>query len=223
MKISKISKKEIGTLVLLAFLVTGVIYYLAFYKPMQADLRSLAAQSAELDNQITEATVKASTMKNMQQEIDEILSQPKTEITEIAPYDNKEVVFNMLNGILMRTVDYSLNFADPQIESDGFVRRNVSMSFNCVSYEEAKAVIQDLTKSNWRCLVSNCNIVAKESIEIVDENGEKVTITAGSDEEDEEGNKDKKDEEKEPENDMLHSPVSVTATITFFESEKLAN
>ena len=215
MKITKITSKEITTLVLLAFLVAGVVYYLAFYKPMQADLTALAAQSLDLDNQIAEATAKAGNMKKMQEEIDAILSRPKTEITEIAPYDNKEVVFNMLNGILMRTVDYSLNFADPEIEADGFVRRNVSMSFNCASYEEAKAVIQDLTKSNWRCLVSNCNIVGQESIEIVDEDGETVTISAN-------GGEDEDEENEDVGVDMLHSPVSVTATITFFESEKLA-
>ena len=215
MKITKLTTKEISALVLLAFLVAGVIYYLAFYKPMQADLSALAAQSVDLDNQIAEATAKATNMKSMQDEIDKILSQPKTEITEIAPYDNKEVVFNLLNGILMRTVDYALNFADPEIQPDGFVRRNVSMSFNCANYEEAKAVIQDLTKSNWRCLVSNCTIIGEESMEIVDEDGETVTISAHGEE----------DEDEETEDtgiDMLHSPVSVSATITFFESEKLA-
>ena len=206
MKITKITSKEITTIVLLAIIVIGVVYYLAFYKPMQQDLTSLAAQSVELDNQIAEATAKAANMTTMQQEIDKILSQPKTEITEIAPYDNKEVVFNMLNGILMRTVDYSLNFADPEIENDGFVRRNVSMSFNCADYEEAKAVIQDLTKSNWRCLVRNCSIVA-------DEKETKNTKKKDRDEK-------KDDEVTGP--DMLHSPVSVSATITFFESEKLA-
>ena len=215
MKMTKITSKEITAMVVVVFLVAGIIYYLAFYKPMQKDLTDLAAQSVELDNQIAEATAKAANKKKMQQEIDEILSQPKTEITEIAPYDNKEVVFNMLNGILMRTVDYSLNFADPDIQADGFVRRNVSMSFNCASYEEAKAVIQDLTKSNWRCLVSNCNIVGLDSMQIVDEDGETVTISAHDDDDEDEENVDRGI-------DMLHSPVSVTATITFFESEKLA-
>ena len=214
MKITKLTSKDISIIVLLVILVLGVIYYLSFYKPMQKDLASLAAQSVEMDNQIAEATAKVSNMKKMQNEIDQILSRPKTEITEIAPYDNKEVVFNMLNGILMRTVDYSLNFADPEIEADGFVRRNVSMHFNCASYEEAKAVIQDLTRSNWRCLVSNCNIVGQNSMEIVDEDGETVTISAHGEDEDE--------EEEDRGIDMLHSPVSVTATITFFESEKLA-
>ena len=217
MKINKFTSKDISIIALLVVLVFGVIYYLSFYKPMQKDLADLAAQSVELDNQIAEATAKAGKMKKMQNEIDQILSRPKTEITEIAPYDNKEVVFNMLNGILMRTVDYSLNFADPSIESDGFVRRNVSMNFNCASYEEAKAVIQDLTKSNWRCLVSNCNIVGQASMEIIDEDGETVTISAHSDEDEDED-----EEDKDRGIDMLHSPVSVTATITFFESQKLA-
>ena len=212
MKISKISGKEIMMIVLLAIFLIGVIYYMAFYKPLQADLQDLATQSVNLDNQIKDATEKAAGMKNMQEEIDEILSQPKSEITEIAPYDNKEVVFNMLNGILSRTVDYSLNFTDPEIEDDGFVRRNVGMDFRCASYEEAKAVIQDLTKSNWRCLVRNCSIVAAEDLEKLDEDGQVVKFVSPNADE---------DEEEYDENDMLHNAVAVTATITFFESEKL--
>ena len=43
------------------------------------------------------------------------------EITEIAPYDNKEVVLNQLYGILGRTQDYSLSFTDPDVQEDGTV------------------------------------------------------------------------------------------------------
>ena len=215
MKISKFTTKEISMVVFLVIFLIGITYYLAFYKPIQADLTDLANQSIDLDNQISMAMTKVANMKNMQEEIDEILSQPKSEITEIAPFDNKEVVFNMLNGILMRTSDYSLNFADPQIEADGFVRRNVSMQFNCPSYEEAKAVIQDLTKSNWRCLVSNCSIVASESVASKKDDEEKAEKKNDNKDED-------KDEKKADDKDMLHNSVSVSTTITFFESEKLA-
>lgn len=213
MKMSKISGKEIAMLILLAVLLIGVIYYMAFYRPLQAELAELAEQSVNLDEQINVVTAKAGKMKEMQKEIDEILKRPKSEITEIAPFDNKEVVFNMLNGILGRTINYSLSFADPDIQSNGTVRRNVSMQFNCETYEEAKAVIDDLTKSNWRCLVRNCAINAAAGLskgEDEDDEGPKLVR-----EEDD-------DEEEYESSDMLHNSVSVTATITFFESTKLS-
>ena len=183
MKKSKLSGRETVMLVFLIVLLVGVGYYMGFYKPLQADLLSIANQSADLDTQITAATARAARMKTMQEELDEIFARPKDEITEIAPYDNKEAVLNMLYGILGRTQDYSLNFTDPDVQDDGTVRRNISMKFTCETYAKAKAVIRDLTDSSWRCLVSNCTMVS--------------------------------------ETDLLEEPVTVTMTITFFESTNL--
>ena len=45
---------------------------------------------------------------------------------------------------------------------DGTVRRNISMNFTCANYNAAKAILRDLTDSQWRCLVSNLAIVAEE-------------------------------------------------------------
>ena len=94
----------------------------------------------------------------MQAELDEIFARPKDEITEIAPFDNKEVVLSQLNGILQRSEEYSLNFAEPSIQDDGTVRRNVAMNFRCVDYKSAKSIIKSLTDSQWRCLVSNLSV-----------------------------------------------------------------
>ena len=160
----KLSGRESVMLVFLVVLLVGVGYYLGFYKPLQADLARVQSQSADLDMAITTATARASSMKSMQEELDEIFSRPKDQITEIAPYDNKEVVLNMLYGILGRTQDYSLSFTDPEVREDGTVRRNISMNFTCETYQAAKAVIRDLTDSNWRCLVSGCAIASETNL-----------------------------------------------------------
>lgn len=180
MKKSKLTAREGAMLILLVVLVVGVAYYMGFYTPLQEELTSIANQTVDTEMQVTTALSKVGKMNAMQEELDEILSRPEDEITEIAPYDNKEVVLNQLYGILGRTADYSLNFTDPTVGSDGTVRRNISMTFYCESYEAAKAVIEDLTDSQWRCLVSNLAIVAEED-------------------------------------NVLENPVTVTATITFFE------
>ena len=148
-------------------------------------------------------------MKKMQEELNVILSQPKFQITEIAPYDNKNVVLNMLNGILGRSLRYSLSFTDPAINSDGTVRRDVSMQFTCKDYESAKIIIRDLTKSNWRCMVRNCTI--SDAGPYIPQDGEVVDIPVA--EEDEEDN--------DTGANIMKNSVSVSATITFFESTQL--
>ena len=158
MKKSKLSPRESGMLVVLIVLLIGVGYYMGFYTPLQNEMASITAQSADCDTQINTALAKLGKMSDMQAELDEIFSRPKDEITEIAAYDNKEVVLNQLYGILGRTSDYSLSFTDPDVQENGTVRRNISMKFHCDSYEAAKEVIKDLTDSRWRCLVSNLAI-----------------------------------------------------------------
>ena len=158
MKKSKLSLRETIMLLFLVVLLIGVGYYTLFYTPLQNEMASIAAQSSDCDTQITTAMAKVAKMNAMQEELDEIFSRPADQITEIAPYDNKQVVLNQLYGILGRTTDYTLTFTDPQVQKDGTVRRNISMSFRCESYENAKEVIRDLTDSHWRCLVSNLAI-----------------------------------------------------------------
>ena len=185
MKKSKLTARETVMLVFLVVLLVGVAYYMGFYTPLQEELASISSQSSQIDSEITTSMAKVNSMDAMQAELDEILSRPADEITEIAPYDNKEVVLTQLYGILGQAEDYSLNFTDPNVEADGTVRRNISMSFSCANYTAAKAIIKDLTDSQWRCLVSNLSIVANN-------------------------------------NDLMNSPVTVSATITFFEHTGLS-
>lgn len=175
MKKAKLSVREIVLLVLLAVLLIGLWYYMGFYTPLQQELISLDAQSASLDNQILSATSKLQSMAAMQQELDEILARPENEITEIAPYDNKEVVLNELNGILYGT-DYSLTFSDPQIQSDGTVRRVVTMTFQCDHYTMAKNIITALVHNQWRCLVGNLSISSSDNV-MTDQVRVSATIT----------------------------------------------
>ena len=158
MKKSKLSGKDGILLLFLGLLLVGVIYYLAFYSPLQKELTDIANQSAELDTQIEVASAKLASMNSMQEEVDAVLSLPEDQITEIAPYDNAKVIMNELNRILARSLEYNLTFSDPKIEEDGMVRRNVSMSFSCGSYAAMKDIVTDLVGGRWRCLITNLSV-----------------------------------------------------------------
>lgn len=158
MKKTKTSIREVIMLVLLVALIVGILYYLCFYKPLQAELASLSSQSSEIDAQIAASTTKISQMDEMQAELDQIFSDPNAKISEVAPYDNKEAVMNQLNSILGASEQYSLSFSQPTKSKDGTVRRNISMSFTCPTYADAKAILYNLMECPWRCLVGNISI-----------------------------------------------------------------
>ena len=209
MKMAKLSSRDIVMIVLVGLILASVLYYMGFYKPYQTELADLTAQAAAVDDEIEVAIAKDAQMKKMQEELNVILSQPKFQITEIAPYDNKNVVLNMLNGILGRSLQYSLSFTDPSINNDGTVRRDVSMEFTCKDYESAKIIIRDLTKSTWRCMVRNCSITDNGPYEDETEEVHPAPVVSVD------------EEDKDKGANIMENSVSVSATITFFESTQL--
>lgn len=175
MKKPKLSMRETVMIVFLVVLLVGVIYYMGFYTPLQEELARVDTDIAEIDAQISTSMLEVKKMDAMQAELDEILAQPEDEITEIAPYDNKEVVLNQLYLILGHSEEYTLSFVDPEVADDGTVRRNITMQFKCDDYPSAKTIIKNLTESPWRCLVGNVSIAG--DYENVQANSVSVTAT----------------------------------------------
>lgn len=184
MKTKKISGREKIMLVFLVILLVGVVYYMGFYQPTTTEIALIQQQTVDADSQIAAASSKVASIKSMQAELDEIFARPENEITEIAPYDNAKAVMAQLNGILALSNQYSLSFQDPTVQSDGTVRRVISMSFSCSNYDTARTILESLSNSQWRCLVNN------------------ISISAST--------------------DFTQEEVSVSATITFFESTQIA-
>ena len=159
---SKISGRDLGLLLLLVVLILGVVYYLTFLKPIRQEMAGIEGQIVQVEKQINTAAAQTARMELMEAELEKILAEG--EVSEIAPYDNKEVVLSQLNGILQPSLEYSLSFAEPSIQEDGTVRRNVTMSFRCGDFASAKTIVKNLTGSQWRCLVSNLAVTGSDDI-----------------------------------------------------------
>lgn len=175
MKGMKLTGRDTALLIVLLIIILGVVYYMAFYTPLQSELTRIDNQCVELDSQIVVAEKKVASMNKMQQELDEIFTRPESEITEIAPYDNAKLVMNFLNGVLAASSEYQLSFADPAIEESGTVRRNVNLSFSCEDYATAKSILKNLASWNYRCLLGNVTVSARE--EFIAEGGLSISAT----------------------------------------------
>ena len=62
-----------------------------------------------------------------------------------------------LNSILASTQDYSLSFSTVDA-SQTIVRRSISIAFTTDSYASAKAVLQQLHDSAYRCMLDSVNL-----------------------------------------------------------------
>ncbi len=165
MKKAKLTGREVIMVVFLVALLVGVCYYLLFLTPLKSDIAEINVQISDAQSQLEVSQAQVASMQKMQAELDEILSRPKDEITEIAPYDNAKQLMRELNGILATGSDYSISFADPIIGDDGIVRRNVNLSFTASSYANAKKIVSQLANNRWRCLITDVSLSAEDTIE----------------------------------------------------------
>lgn len=62
-----------------------------------------------------------------------------------------------LNAILQSAQEYSLSFGTVDTEQS-IVRRRISLSFTSGSYEQAKAVLQQLHDSAYRCMLDDLRL-----------------------------------------------------------------
>ena len=91
----------------------------------------------------------------MERELEEIFALAE-EPRALADYDNLQPVMMELHTVLTGT-EYSLSFGTVDT-SQHIVRREISLSFTCSGYDTAKAVLQRLHDSLYRCMLSNITI-----------------------------------------------------------------
>lgn len=169
MKMPKLSAREVVMLIFLVVLLIAVIYYMAFYTPLQAEIASIETEISNTDSQIASFQEKLSQMKRMQDELDQILAQPEDMISELPPYDNIVEILDDLDRYLRRhTETYTMTHSDPKITDDGTVRRYITLSLRCDDLDSAQDIITEFTDSKWRCIVEN--------IELSSSNGNNIDI-----------------------------------------------
>ena len=142
----------------------AALYHMTFRLPLRKELAAIEAQAQILDEQLEEAVSRVAQMEQMRTHLEEIRSRPPEQITEIAPFDNKEAVLRQLNQILRPSDEYRLTFLETAAGSDGLVRRSVVMDFTCTDFATAWEIVDNLSRGPWRCLVGNLSLTGAPDV-----------------------------------------------------------
>lgn len=152
----QLTTREWMLLALLGVLLLVSGYMLLFYVPQTTE-RDRCLQEAEARRaEIETARLQLEEKHRMERELEELFS-AETPPLSIADYDNLQPVMFELNSILASTEDYSLSFSTVDA-TQAIVRRSISMSFTTGSYESAKAVLQQLHDSAFRCMLDSVSV-----------------------------------------------------------------
>ena len=152
----KLTPRECMLLGVLAVLVLASAYVMLFYMPTTSARDNALAETETCRQQIEVAQLRLTEKQRMERELEEIFARDPNPLG-LANYDNLQPVMMELHTVLAGTQDYSLSFATVDA-SQRIVRREISVNFTCNSYDSAKAVLQRLHDSMYRCMLNNISI-----------------------------------------------------------------
>lgn len=158
-----LSAREKILLLILILMAIFAGYYYAFYLPAQEKITFYEEEAILVDDQIIIAEAKTAKMGMMVKELKAIKEGDMTNIKELPPYDNSRNVMNSLSMILANATQYDVSFSGVS-EEDGIVRRDISLNYNCNSYESAKSILSQIYNGDYRCLIKDLHITQSSGV-----------------------------------------------------------
>lgn len=155
--------REWVLLALLAVVAAVSAYVMLFYMPVSTQRSADREETALCQTQIEAAQLRVSEKQRMEQELEALFAREPSP-RSLAAYDNLQAVMLELHSILEDTIDYSLSFGTVDT-SQSIVRREISVSFTTADYAAAKAVLQRLHGSPYRCMLNDITVSLGQTIE----------------------------------------------------------
>lgn len=152
----RLTARELVLLGILAAVLLVSGYVMLFYLPVTAELDRLANETELCRAQLTAAQQRAEEKQRMERELEELFAQPEPP-QGMPAYDNVQQVMFELNAILASAEEYALSFGTVDA-GESIVHRRISLSFTSGSYEQAKAVLQQLHGSVYRCMLDDLRL-----------------------------------------------------------------
>ena len=162
--------REKVLLVILAVLIIGIGYFKLLLEPINTGIENYQNMTAAEQDEILVNTALLQKKKQMEQELEALFAEGDP--TPIPVYDNSGTLLVELHRILDKSLDYSLNFSGTSpMDVEYLIRRPVSLTFQTGSYEQARAIINELHDSdNVNCIsdlsmqVNNGNLNSRNEI-----------------------------------------------------------
>lgn len=152
----QLTAREWMLLALLGIILVVCGYILLFYMPMTNERDRCISETESCRTQTEALQLRLEDKYRMERELKELFEQEVPPLS-LAPYDNLQPVMFELNTVLSGTQNYSLSFASLDA-SQSIIRRSIALSFTAESYAAAKAVLQQLHDSAYRCMLDSVSL-----------------------------------------------------------------
>lgn len=153
-----LTKKEKVALVVLILACFAATWYFGIYRPLHE--RILAADTTELEDEISIEEIKAAKIQKMKKEIEE---NKEAEISVIPTYNCLKEEIAELNRIFSKATDFDFQISDPEQDGD-LVRRNIAVTFNAKSFQAAKEMVSEVLNGPYRTMVHDLSISSNSKV-----------------------------------------------------------
>ncbi len=147
------TKREKILLLICAVLFLGFFYYEVVYRNVQARLADYNTDTLVTEIQVE--TAKASKISQMQR----VIEDSEGKVTgDLSIYNNQSAEITAMGEIFDEDADnVSISWSDPVL-SQTIVRRDVTISFHCTSYQSFRNVLQKMSEMKYRCLIRDVTV-----------------------------------------------------------------
>ena len=159
----------------LGLLLFVLAYYRFFYVPCTAAVEQAEMRRDTLQTELAVARSKEAKLKRMQEELDGLGE--LSEASRMGSYNNSEAELHLLNSVLESAGDYFVSFSTVTRDGDQ-IRRNFKLQFTATTFEQAKQIITELTKSEYRCLLGDVQYSTASRLRNGQQAERKITVNA---------------------------------------------
>ena len=153
----KMTAREKMLLGILIALMLFCVYYFFFLVPINEQIDFCVNEKYTVEEQILLADAKAEKKRMMEAELKAIFDGEKGNVKELPAYDNSHNVMNHLSAIMSNTTQYEITFTSVE-EEDSTIRRNVTISYECPTYEASREILTQVATGDYRCVLKDLYI-----------------------------------------------------------------
>ena len=144
--------KEKIMLLVLALIILALAYYRFIHIPCKEAIEAAHAERDAYQTELVVASAKEGQLRKMKEELDSLGELQYA--SRMDSYNNSKAEITMLNNVLEAANDYSITFSGITRNGDQ-IRRNFTLVFETESFASAKRIVDQLSKSEYRCLLGN--------------------------------------------------------------------
>lgn len=157
------STREKVLLAILAFVAILIGWYQLVFVNIQNQVNTLNSEIAAAQDELTVNQSRATAMVGMKNTLKDYESKGYAPV-HLPNYDNTQSLMAYLNGVLAASTDYNMSFDNPELsEDDGTVHRVGTISFGTGSYQEARAIAQNIARGPYPCQIDALQISDSKS------------------------------------------------------------